>query len=239
MKVLISGMGNPQNLGKMLEIYGIDVSYVDRTRPFIKGSFDIFLVFGVRPKNVLYALTGPGKKIWRFQGSDGFKPRPFIKLLMKIVGGNILYASNGLKREVGLKGEVLATPINTDLFNPVPGVKRDKEVLYYCPGGNEEIYQMDLCPEGATVLDGSIPYENMPEVYSRHQKYIRWTTHDANPKMPFEALLCGCEVWVNGEQIYEVPDFMLMEKVIPLWIKYLLSIQHSEVNRPLEETTND
>lgn len=224
MRVLISGRGNPVNLGKMLQHYGVDITFVNRTRPFLTGNFDLFLVFGVRPKNVLYALTGSGKKIYRFQGSDGFKPRPFIKHIVRLARGNILYASDELKKVIGLDGEVLPTPINTELFKPVPNIERDKEHLYYCPTGNEQIYRKDLCPKNATVLDGSIPHEEMPLIYSRHQKYIRWSTHDANPKMPYEALLCGCEVWVNGERVYKVPDFMLMENSIPKWIEYMKGV---------------
>jgi hypothetical protein len=225
MRVLVTGSQNAENLGTMLGYYGVEVTYERQTRPFMEGLFDVFLVFGVRPRNVLYAITGPGVKVFRFQGSDGFNPRPFIKQIMRVAPGYILYASEELQKFVGLPGEVLVTPINTRLFREYPEIERDKEVLYYCPVGREEIYCLESCPENATVLDGSTPYGEMPLVYSRHKKYVRNSAYDANPKMPYEALLCGCEVWMNGERVQSIPQKMLMDYSIPRWIDYMEEIK--------------
>ncbi|MFX0211212.1 MAG: hypothetical protein ACFFDT_34850 [Candidatus Hodarchaeota archaeon] len=53
--------------------------------------------------------------------------------------------------------------------------------------------------------------------------------------MPYEALLCGCEVLYNDEKITEIPDFMLMENTIPKFISYF-----ERLLKPiLKETSKD
>jgi hypothetical protein len=222
MKVLISGKGNLERLADMLNKY-LKVEHVPYCKPFIKGDHDAFIVFGMRPKNIIYGSTGPGVKVYRFQGSDYYKSRPLTKQIVNLCE-NIIFASEKIKQDSGLKGKVLRVPVNTDHFYP-RDVPRDKEVCYYIPHKRNITYMANKAPKGATIMDGNIPYEKMPYIFSRHKKYVRWTTHDACPKMPYEALLCGCKVWHNGQQITDIPDYMLPEIELPKWVDYLDNLQ--------------
>jgi hypothetical protein len=123
---------------------------------------------------------------------------------------------------------VFATPIDTSLFRPL-GLERDKDTLYYVRNNNVKLYGQDqLCEyvaqhpnEQISYVTGEIPHTEMNEIYNQHKKYVRFTLHDANPKMPYEAFLAGCESWFNGQQITHIPDFMRMETAIPKLVSYL------------------
>jgi hypothetical protein len=171
-----------------------------------------------------------GLKIYRPQGTDVHRMSKFTKRVLTYLhkrGTPILYASEELRSIVGLSGEVFATPIDTSLFYPLDQERHD-DVLYYCRNKNNDIYCMNKLneyelqhpDEQINVITGSIPHHDMNKVYNRHKKYLRWTTHDANPKMPYEAFLSGCESWNNGERVTHVPDYMRMEHAIPQLIAY-------------------
>ena len=238
MKILIMGSGNARSLGRMLSYYGVDVDIIDSI-PIIprKKNADISLVMGVWSAQWLLRMQMlPGRKVYRIQGSDAYKmssaTRNTLRLMM-LRGDSILYAADNLTKVVGLPGEVISTPVDTALFYPSEEVTdRSKDVLYYCPKGREATYRINKLyeylkaypTEKFTIIDGKVPHKEMPDLYRSHRKYLRWTTHDANPKMPYEALLCGCEVWFNDERITEVPDFMLMENAIPRFISFFEGI---------------
>jgi hypothetical protein len=172
----------------------------------------------------------PGIKIYRVQGTDAYRHTPTTKRILTFLhrrGTPLLYASEQLQTIVGLSGTVIPTPIDTSIFKRL-NIQRDKDVLYYCRNKNEDIYRIDKLREyqqhhpneSVTLLEGAIPHKAMNRVYNRHKKYLRWTTHDANPKMIYEALLCGCEVWFNDDQITTIPDMMYMNVAIPKLITY-------------------
>ena len=237
MRVLITGQGNATNLARMLSYYGVDVEMLHpiplRGIPKSMGEFDISLIMGVRWWNIVKSRSLPGKKIYRFQGTDAHQLDWRERNLLKLLDPPILYASEGLRELVGLPGEVIITPIDTKIFNSSEDAgERPRDVLYYCPHGREDTYRLDKLEEyleahpgeACTIIGGEVPHVKMPDVYISHKKYLRWTTHDANPKMPYEALLCGCEVWYNDERITDVPDYMIMENSIPKFIRFFEAI---------------
>ena len=234
MKLLIIGRGI--NLGQMLRYYGVDSVTSETVTNPTKEKFDISITYGAwSSRRVLGSLLLlPGKKIIRLQGSDVYRISSGTKRSLKIakmMGATLLYASQELKDIIGLDGPVWITPVDTRLFKPAPKMEKEVDVLYYYTKGQEETYclekfrnQMRETGESFTILNGSVPIEKMPAVYSRHRKYIRYTTHDANPKMPYEAYLCGCESWDNGRRITHLPDYMDMRKAIPELLEILDSL---------------
>lgn len=248
MKLLITGKGNAANLGRMLRYYGIDVTtlYPVPKIPFIhkkiiRNRVDISLVMGIwRWHWIIRTQMLPGKKIYRVQGSDAYNIKPETKALLKMIhslGTPILYAGNNLKDIIGLSGTVIPTPIDTKIFKQIEEVERTKDVLYYCPSNKGHIYRIDKLleykknhpNETITIVDGNIPHEKMPIIYNQHKKFIRWTIHDANPKMPYEALLCGCMVWHNDQPISAVPDYMRMENGIPRFISFFKKLLNNDL----------
>lgn len=240
MKVLITGEpnSNADNLARMFEYYGVETYLVPlRMSRFIKRWMlkirpDISLVFNVGHFTwIIRTQRLGGKKIFRAMGTDvhkmDFVTRQVLRFLHKHNRARICYASHALRDKLGLDGEVLPTPIDTTRFYPM-GLEREKDVLYYCRKKSCDIYRMDRLEaymrehpnETVTIAEGSIDHLHMNRVYNQHKKYMRWTTHDANPKMIYEALLAGCEVWFNDTQITEIPDVMLMPVNIPKWIDY-------------------
>jgi hypothetical protein len=228
LKVLI--VGRKINLGQMLAPYGVEsTTQIPVRRPH--GDYDISIVYGAwSSKRVLGSLLLlPGVKIMLIRGTDAYRMSRKTKAALIIaqrLGLRILYAGDNLKKLVGLEGEVWATPVLPQFKNL--NTERDVDVLFYCNKGWEDIYCLDKFKqyiaetgESYTIADGSTPADEMPALYNRHRKYIRFTTHDANPKMPLEAFLCGCESWDNGRQITEVPDFMLMENAVPRLVKIM------------------
>jgi hypothetical protein len=235
LRIIVTGKGNAKNLGRMLGYYGMEVKSLHPIPRLPKriGKFDISLIMGVKWKSLLKSRFLPGQKVYRFQGSDAYGLMKKTKTLLKFLKSPILYASEGLKVLVGLYGEVVPTPVDTKIFKPVPGVERTKDVLYYCPKGKEQIYRRywidsyikEHPNEIVTIIENTnIPHFDMPMIYSEHKMYIRMTTHDANPKMPYEALLCGCEVIHNNRRVTNVPRYMLMEETIPKIIKFFEEI---------------
>lgn len=218
----------------MLGYYGVEVTHIVAPSPMPRA--DVSIICGINTwKVILKVMILPGKKVLRFMGTDGFRLSSrrltrFVVHLLAWMGVPIVYASKELGDVVGLKGETLITPIDTRIFRPLPDIERDLDVLYYCPEGREEIYRLDLLEEymrahpdeSVTLIDDPVfSPTQMSHLYHQHKKFFRWTTHDANPKMPHEAFMCGCESWENDRQITEVPEFMLMENAIPRWIEYL------------------
>lgn len=229
MKVLI--LGNKINLGEMLAKYGVESTTQNPIR-HPPGKYDISMVFGAwSSKRVLGSmLLLPGTKVILLRGTDAYRMSGETRASLVIaqrLGMHILYNGENLKELVGLEGEVWAVPVFTPNFKNL-GKPRPVDVLYYCIKGRDDIYCRDKfrdyiteTGESYTIADGSISASDMPTLYNGHKKYIRFTTHDANPKMPLEAFLCGCESWDNGHRVTEVPDFMLMEKAIPRLIEIL------------------
>lgn len=227
MKIGIFGWkGNPENVLFMLNRYkkeNMIFKYGGELKPFI-FDYDLILVFGANPVKMIYLLFCSGKKIIRVCGSDWYKARfgKFLtRLFLKLFNYKIMYADKDLMNQIGLKGELLEMPVNCDLFYP-RNIERDRDVLFYCPPGKEDIYLIDeTVNDSFTILNGNTPYIEMPIVYSRHKKLIRNTLFDASPKMPVEALLCGCEVYVNGKKFKNIPNYMLSYYQIPKWINYI------------------
>ena len=217
-------IGNPSRASEMLQKYapeGMTITFIGELKPFTKG-YDLILNFFTRPDKMLILLTCSGVKVARVCGSDWYKAllgKRVHRFMLRLLGFNLMYASEELKNEVGLKGEVHVNPVNVDHFYP-RDAPRDKEVCYYV-GFGRSLYCPEKIPIGATLIDGSIPYEDMPELLSRHKRYVRWTTHDASPKLPYEAFLCGCEVVVNGERLTTVPDYMYSVYQMPRWVEYI------------------
>jgi hypothetical protein len=196
-----------------------EVTFIGDIQPFTKG-YDLIINFDSHPLRLLYLRTCSGKKVTRICGSDWYRAKlgkPIQRMLLYVLRIPIMYASEELFEEVGLKGVLIQNPVNDFHFYP-RDVPRDKETCYYVCGG-KDIYYPEKRPAGATLLDGSIPYEEMPWVLSQHEWYVRYTTHDAEPKLPIEALLCGCHVLVNGDEITldDVPNYMLSSYQIPKW----------------------
>ena len=224
-KVAIAGSDNASRAAAMLRKYAppdMTITHIETLKPFTHD-YDLIINFSTRPGRIAVLLTCTGVKVARVCGSDWHRSilgKELHRAMLWLSGLNIMYASEALKNDVWLKGEVHVNPVNENHFYP-RGMPRDKEVCYYVNRGRLT-YQPELMPDGATLIDGTVPYEDMPDLLSSHKRYIRHTTHDASPKLPYEALLCGCEVWVNGEKLLIVPEYMLTSYQGPRWIKYIL-----------------
>lgn len=235
-KIAVSGwQGNPERVNNQLQQLGsgFNFEFIGYIKPFTRG-YDLILNFGSHPLRQFYLWSCSGKKIIRLCGSDWYRAyfgKKIHRLLLRILGFNICYASQQIKEEAGLPGPVLLAPVNTDLFYP-RDVSRDLDSCYYAliGGKYENTYLLETMPEGATLIDGSIPQEQLPELLSRHKKYIRNSLYDANPKLPYEALLCGCQVFVNGEELQDIPAEMLPEVALPKWIDFIRNVLENENN---------
>ncbi len=220
------------------------------SRPPNLKAYDRILLTGCFRGRVLKALLSrvpPDKTTLYFVGTDahtitqGLLSRAHRKIINHYAGhgASFLYVSEELKELAGYPGEVLPIPVNTALFKERPEVNRSIDVLYYL-GNGSSVYRPDwiktytarnpgkkitLCGlNGAESPLGPVvtkPLKEMPELYNRHKQLIRMTSHDGAPKMIYEALLCGCKVTYNGEQVTEIPDKMRMEVTAPRLIEVL------------------
>jgi len=188
-----------------------------------------------------YVVHVVGTDAHQYRSCHSWKKRLLNHTLEKAC--EILFVSQQLKRVSGIeKGCVVPIPVDTKLFVPQKLETEKRDVLYYCP--SPIIYRLDWIldyakehrdetvtvlgasfnlrhkPSNITFLD-SFPYFEMPKLYAQHRKLIRMTTYDGCPKMPYEALLCGLEVFRNGKRLKEVPREMLMENTIPKLIKIM------------------
>lgn len=227
-QIAIAGSsGNSLRAFKMLKKHappGVSVSFIGHLKPFTKG-YDLILNFSTRPARILVLLTCGGVKVARICGSDWHRSvigKRLHRVMLWLSGVHVMYASEALKKDVGLNGEAHVNPVNETHFYP-RNVPRSKDVCYYVRAGLAS-YQPELMPVGATLIDGNISYENMPLVLSAHKKYVQYLLYDAASKLPYEALLCGCEVTVNDELLTKVPEYMLTAYQGPRWIQYILGL---------------
>jgi len=227
-KVAIAGgPGNALRAAKMLKKHAppeVSVSFIGHLKPFTTG-YDLIINFSTRPGRMLVLLTCGGVKVARVCGSNWHRSiigKRLHRIMLWLSGFHIMYASEELKKDIDLKGEVHVNPVNEDHFYP-RDVSRSKDVCYYVRDGLAS-YRPELMPVGATVIDGTVPYEEMPILLSQHKKYVRNILHNASPKLPYEALLCGCEVVVNDEKLTTVPEYMLTSYQAPRWIKYIIDL---------------
>ena len=181
---------------------------------------------------------GPGGKhlICHIVGTDALILQEYMDELnrsMKKHSVQVLYASENLRDELSLEGEVAPVPIKDWLFTPEGDRlwKEKRDTLFYCPDpyiycawdvdeyisdhGDEQVTILGLPPDAPSIPDypnvmrlPKLPAEEMPKLYRSHKRLIRYTRHDGMPKMIYEAFLCGCEVWWNGSQITNMPDAM-------------------------------
>lgn len=241
MRVLLIGKGNNEILARMLHNFDADVECEARLSYNILKYHNynccvIVGFFGRRNVGIftMMALLGVSRPIVYIVGSDALKIKNswFFRTMLNLCmfrHARLVYVSEHLRDELGINGEIIPIPIDTSLFKVITTAERSEDVLYYCPKGNEELYRRDWIDaymrehpnEKVTILDGFVPYEQMPIVYNTHKKLIRMTTRDGVPKMPYEALLCGCKVEYNGVDITEIPDEMKMEVSIPKLMKIL------------------
>lgn len=239
-KILVVGTVNARILARQLQYYGInvDVMYPPRFfNPLKLIKYDA--IYGIYIQSVwrvlIFAKLLRKKTILHVVGTDAvlyskkFNWKKLFWWLGMCFADLRLYVSDELKNLVRHKGFVLPIPVDTTLFSTKLEAKREYDVLYYCPQGEEDIYKREWIEryieehpnEKVTIINGKVPYEDMPRIYLQHKKYIRMTTHDGNPKMVYEALLCGCEVWWNGKKVDKVPEEMLMENTIPRIMRLL------------------
>ncbi len=220
------GLGNASRAAMMLKKHappGVSVSFIGHLKPFTKG-YDLILNFSTRPGRILVLLTCGGVKVARVCGSDWHRSiigKRLHRIMLWLSGVHVMYASEDLKKDVRLNGEVYVNPVNEDHFYP-RDVPRSKDVCYYVRAGLSS-YHPERMPVGATVIDGTVSYDDMPLVLSAHKKYVRYILHNAAPKLPYEALLCGCEVIVNDERLTKIPEYMTTAYQAPRWIQYLLT----------------
>jgi hypothetical protein len=232
-------------VAEVLRANGLNADWTNRVRnpnPFLIHRFDI--LYGIYLQSCArFILVGRilGKKtIIHFVGSDAywysrehsFARRLFWRLVLRL-NNLVFYVSPHLETLVGQPGTILPFPIQKDEFNKTPKVQPDRDVLYYCPGGDQnlQIYRYDWIlqyardhPQETITILGSldhpanyhvnlpnvevipqVPRSDMPTLYHRHRRLIRITTEDGLPRMIHEALLCGLKVEFNGEEVTEIP----------------------------------
>lgn len=189
------------------------------------------------------------KFVVHFVGSDAFDYATQTGIKKTLLNSalehfdEILHVTEEIKSSTGLPGRVIPIPIDTKMFRPKAYEGEKRSVLYYCPHPHK-IYREDwiikyakLHPEKTITVLGydhpidlpnvkiipNVAYDQMPNIYRSHRSLIRMTTEDGYPKMPYEALLCGLEVFWNERKLTEVPKEMLMENTIPRLIAILES----------------
>ena len=247
------GTLNAEILAQQLRYYGVDAQTFQNIQgPFFYKKFDIvygvgllrtltiFLVKFLRRRCLVHAV---GSDVLAYLNVRGLRRK--LWNLALYVCDEVLYVSEGIQEEMGLeRGKVVPIPIDTRLFRKSECEGQRRDVLYYCP--NPTIYKLEWILEYAkkhpnetiTILGHNqpsdlpnvkvcpfVPYHKMPMLYNAHRCLIRMTTHDGSPKMPYEALLCGLEVFWNGQRITKVPKEMLMENTIPKLIEILKSLE--------------
>lgn len=153
----------------------------------------------------------------------------------------VFFVTMELKETMGFKkGQIIPIPIDTKKFKKPEFTGEKRDILYYCP--DPRVFRLEWILDYAkkhsnetiTIVGykgtvnmpnietiPSVPYDEMPLLYSRHRRLIRMTTHDGCPKMPYEACLCGLDVVWNDKKITEVPPEMRMENIIPKLIAIL------------------
>lgn len=253
MRVLLIGTLNAEILAQQLRYYGVNAQTSPKIpHPFFYRRFDIvygvgllrtttiFSVKFLRKRCVVHAV---GSDVLEYVNAGLLRRKVWNFALQKC--DEILYVSKGIQQAMGLeRGKIIPIPIDTRLFSRSEPESRKRDVLYYCP--NPKIYKLKWIlkyakehpNEKITVLGQnrpisipnvkvcpSVPYHRMPTLYDAHLRLIRMTTHDGFPKMPYEALLCGLEVFWNGQRITKVPKQMLMENTIPQLIAILKSLK--------------
>jgi hypothetical protein len=239
-RVLLVGSPPGKKLQSLLSIYGLNTEFYYLPKYPLKeivlrniDEYTILVVgiFGHIIQKIRY-VSDPKKTIYYFVGSDAYLLNSKSKELLKRQirkGSRIIYVSEHLKKIVGLEGAVLPIPVNTVLFHPLD-IERSKDLLYYVGNGDKlyrpewiKAYIDDHPSQKVTVIGqhNKIPYREMPILYNQHKKYVRMTTRDGSPRMVYEALLCGCEVWWNERKITEMPREMNMEYTIPKTIDFI------------------
>ncbi len=176
---------------------------------------------------------GRGKHIiCHVVGSDALELRKSLPDLRSLLRDrpniSFLYVAENLRDELGLEGTIAPIPVKDSLFSPQGEQLLGRDTLFYCPDpwlyradriqsyieshANEEITilgaPMGLFNQANVKILEKVPSASMPALYRGHKRLIRWTRHDGMPKMIFEALLCGCEVYWNDTQVTEVPSSM-------------------------------
>ncbi len=179
-----------------------------------------------RPKNIICHIVGSDALVLGEHMDE-------LQLAMKRHSVRLLYASESLRDELRIEGDVAPIPVKEWLFTPEGDRfwKEKRDTLFYCPDPyiysawdvdeyirdhrDEQITVLGMQPDVPSIPDypnvlrlSLVPSGEMPRVYRSHKRLIRITRHDGMPKMIYEAFLCGCEVWWNGKQITSVPDSM-------------------------------
>lgn len=249
LKILLVGVGSPNAdmVADVLRSAGPDVEWTaDVRHPNFRRIMKVNMVYGIYLQTCSrYVLTGKllGKRtILHFVGSDAYRfanEKAWHKQIywraVLWASDLVLYVSPHLRELVHRPGIILPFPIELKSFKAAAlrGVTPDRDVLYFCPGGetNERLYRLDWIlqyarahPDEKITLIGSqthpanysaslpnvsvipcVPLSEMPDLYVRHKKLIRMTTEDGLPRMIHEALLCGLKVIYNGEEITQIP----------------------------------
>jgi len=223
LKIAVYGGLNAEILGRQI-LYYTDCQWTRFLRPK-RCDVGIFIGYHtVETIKTIQQLHSPRRKIIMLQGSDWFAMTPKCKQMIS------QFPVIRVSKNIGLdEYPVFPIPVDTRIFYNF-NQRRTKDVLYYCP--DDEIYCRDFIDDyiekhpddSVTILTGDTKYADMPSVYNVHKTYIRMTTRDAAPKMPYEALLCGCQVWWNRKRVTEIPSEMKMENTIPKLLSFLKEV---------------
>ena len=249
LRVLVIGVGSPNAdmVAEALKSNGVDAEWTDHVKlPDLRRIRSADLIYGIYlqtcSRSILAAKLLGKKTILHFVGSDAYgfaretawRKQIYWRAVLW-ASDLILYVSPHLRELVHRPGIILPFPIELENFKAAAlrGVRPDRDVLYFCPGGetNERLYRLDWIlqyarahPDEKITLIGSqtrpanysgslpnvsvipcVPLSEMPDLYVRHKKLIRMTTEDGLPRMIHEALLCGLKVIYNGEEITQIP----------------------------------
>jgi len=247
-KILVVGAGSPNAdlVAEVLQKNGFDANWTDKVKqpnPFLIRRFDI--VYGIYFQScarfILVAKLLGKKTIIHFVGSDAYWYKSERSLVRRVfwrvvldLNDIVFYVSPHLEKLINRPGKILPFPIRRDEFTKPSNTQPDRDILYYCPSGkqNLQIYRLDWIleyakdhPQEKITIVGSpdhpadytvklpnvevisqVPQSDMPEFYRRHRTLIRMTTEDGLPRMVHEALLCGLKVVFNGEEIERIPS---------------------------------
>jgi len=247
--ILVVGAGSPNAdmVAEALNANGFKAEWTDKIRsPSPSLIWRFGLVYGIYlqtcSRYIVMAKILRKKTIIHFVGSDAYWyarersiwRRVYWRIVLRCTD-LVIYVSPHLCEFVRRKGSVIPFPIaSREFLSPtLLGIIPDRDILYYCPGGerNAEIYRLQWIIEYArqhpnekiTIL-GSITHppdykinlpnvevvkfierNQMPAFYRRHRRLIRMTSEDGLPRMLSEALLSGLLVTFNGKEVTEIP----------------------------------
>ena len=193
---------NETPLEQLYSIYGYDLIILSNIWRFSKAAMGIIMEAIRTVPYIKYEHDHDGL------GDNPQNKFPKDLFARKIYAGSALniFVSPAHQEDYRELGDGICIPelLNTSMFEPVKGVKRQpNSALIAIPGKwrRQDIddYIRQHPKLKVDVLNRRVPHEKMPELYSQYEYFVhyperRWPCD----RVIFESALCGCKVEANG-----------------------------------------